>query len=32
MGDFNTEYEQMKTMFSDMGLVIARNLGGTRFD
>ena len=32
MGDFNTEYDEMKSMFSDLGLVIARNLGGTRFD
>ena len=32
MGDFNTEYEEMKNIFSDLGLVIIRNLGGTRFD
>ena len=32
MGDFNTEYDLMRSMFSDLGLVIARNLNGTRLD
>ena len=32
MGDFNEEYEVVSKMFTDLGLITARNIGGTRFD